>query len=210
MHSAGCCVHRWLCFVSAIRVWYAAYSWLPDCVPQLVLDKFDEHGRQAMDAATEKRRRNEEADRRRRERLERERQQEQQPPAQEAQITEITDEEAERIQREIDEKVGPGAPPRWRPSSAPLYGRPLSLNASAMSKDRWWTICIIGLASSRTVQFDASYLIHFWLVSAKVLFWSCFITVLDNWHVFYFQGTNWPNQLIISSKLEQIQRSRSL
>ena len=73
---------------------------------QLVLQKFEEHGRQALDAAAEKRRQAEEADRRRRERLERERQQEQQ-----AQVTEVTDEEAERIQRELDEKVGTGASP---------------------------------------------------------------------------------------------------
>ncbi|XP_037080319.1 nuclear migration protein nudC-like [Pollicipes pollicipes] len=75
-----------------------------EAAKQLVLDKFLEHGQQAREAKDQKRRQNEEADRKKRERLERERQQEQ-AQQQEPQIREVSDEEAARIQRELDEKA---------------------------------------------------------------------------------------------------------
>lgn len=76
-----------------------------------MLEKFLKHGQSAREAAAAKKRANEEMDKKRREKAERERRQEQEEQARQksgVQIREVTDEEAARIQQEINDKVNDG------------------------------------------------------------------------------------------------------
>lgn len=74
---------------------------------QMVMDKFSEHSKLAVDAAAEKKREREDAERRQRERRDKERQRQEERErmaAEQPRICEVSDAEADQIQKEIDQQ----------------------------------------------------------------------------------------------------------